>query len=321
MVNKSRWFFHPIFVFVFSIVALGASLVLYIYWYVGVSAGLADVVRRFNLDKNQIFTPQTWVVILILSILVGIILAGIFIIFVYNQKLIQVYRMQHNFINTFTHELKTPLTSISLYLETFLRHELPREDQVKYTRYMLQDVNRLSDNTSRILNLAQIESKSFSGEFVTVDLVEFVTHFFDQNGHLFQNCHIVIHNPSKQSFPYSVIVSLFEMLLMNLASNAIKYNDSETPRVDIVFEPHLRKLHLRFEDNGIGFEKKESKKIFKKFYQIGRADDMTAKGSGIGLYLSHLIIKLHGGSITAESKGPGMGSIFTITLPRRLQAS
>jgi len=321
MVNRSRWFFHPIFVFVFSIVALGASLVLYIYWYVSVSAGLADVVRRFNLDKKQIFTPQTWVVILILSILVGLILAGIFIIFVYNQKLIQVYRMQHNFINTFTHELKTPLASIRLYLETFLQHELPREDQVKYTHYMLQDVNRLTDNTSRILNLAQIESKSFSGVFVTVDLVEFVTHFFNQNGHLFQNCRIVIHNPPEQSFPYSVIASLFEMLLMNLASNAIKYNESDTPRIDIVFEPHFRKLCIRFEDNGIGFEKKETKKIFKKFYQIGRADDMTARGSGIGLYLAHLIIKLHGGRIIAESKGPGMGSTFTITLPRRLKAS
>jgi len=321
MVNKSRWFFHPIFVFVFSIVALGASLVLYIYWYVGVSAGLADVVRRFNLDKNQIFTPQTWVVILILSILVGIILAGIFIIFVYNQKLIQVYRMQHNFINTFTHELKTPLTSIRLYLETFLRHELPREDQIKYTRYMLQDVNRLADNTSRILNLAQIESKSYEGKFVTADLVEIVTHFFDQNEHLFQNCHITIHNPSKRSFPYSVNVSLFEMLLMNLTTNSIKYNDSDTPRIDITFEPHLRKLHLRFEDNGIGIGKKETKKIFKKFYQIGRADNMTAKGSGIGLYLAQHIVRLHKGRITAESKGPGEGSLFTLTLPFKSQGA
>ncbi len=321
MIDRSRWFFHPIFIFVFSIVALGASLFLYIYWYVGVSAGLADVVRRFNLDKNQIFTPQTWVVILILSILVGIILTGIFIIFVYNQKLIQVYRMQHNFINNFTHELKTPLTSINLYLETFLKYELPREEQIKYTGYMLQDVKRLSDNTSRILNLAQIESKSYEGKFVTADLVDAVANFFDQNNHLFQDCDITIHNPSKRSFPYPVNLSLFEMLLMNLTTNSLKYNDSDRPCISITFEPHLRNLHLRFEDNGIGMERKETKRIFRKFYQIGRAENRTAKGSGIGLYLAHHIVRLHKGSIAANSRGPGKGSVFTVTLPLNSKGS
>ncbi|HNT57177.1 MAG TPA: hypothetical protein PKL99_04800, partial [Syntrophales bacterium] len=107
MIDRTKWFFHPVLIFVFSVTALAASLFLYIYWYVEASAGIADIVRRFNLDRSQIITAQTWLVILTLSLLVGVILAGIFIIFVYNRKLIQLYRMQYNFINNFTHELKT----------------------------------------------------------------------------------------------------------------------------------------------------------------------------------------------------------------------
>ena len=172
-----KWFFHPILFFVFSIVALVVSYFLYIYWYIEISTGLESITRRFNLEPGQIFKAEAWVVILVLSILVGIILMGIFTIFVYNQKTLQLYRLQRNFINNFTHELKTPVTSLKLYLETFRKHHLSREDQLKYINYMIHDADRLSDNISQILNLAKFESKTFKEEFVTRDLVLFLEQF------------------------------------------------------------------------------------------------------------------------------------------------
>jgi signal transduction histidine kinase len=282
-----------------------------------VSTGLMEVVRKSNLDPGQFLESETWVVILILSILVGIILIGIFIIFVYNQKTLQLYRLQHNFINNFTHELKTPVTSLNLYLETFLKHELPRHDQLKYLEYMVQDVGRLSDNIDRILNLAKIESKSYGEEFAVLDLVSTVERFYKNNRQLFQNCKLNINNPSERSFAYRIDLSLFEMLLMNLINNAIKYNESENPEINISFELQDRELHIRFKDNGIGIEKGEIKKIFRKFYQSGRADDMSAKGSGLGLHLVQSIARIHKGKVTAESKGQGKGSVFTLILPFR----
>ncbi len=102
---------------------------------------------------------------------------------------------------------------------------------------------------------------------------------------------------------------------MNLFTNAIKYNESEVPRLDIVFEPRGRDLHIRFEDNGIGLPKPEFKKIFKKFYQIGRSDDMTAKGTGLGLYLVESIARIHKGKVIAKSKQGGKGSVFSLILP------
>ena len=217
-----------------------------------------DACTTLQSRSHQVLASQTWVVILVISILVGLILAGIIIIFVYNQKLVQLYRLQHNFINNFTHELKTPVTSLKLYLETFLKHDLSRDDQLKYIHYMIQDADRLSDNTTRILNLARIESRNYEGEFVISDLVQTVEGFCSNNSYLFGKCEITIQNPSGRSFPYRINPSLFEMLLMNLLTNAIKYNESEIPKVDITFELQKRRLYICLEDNGIGIKKGET---------------------------------------------------------------
>lgn len=320
IIDRTKWFFHPVLVFIFSTLALATSLALYIYWYVEVSTGLKEVVISHNLDPGQFLESETWVVILVLSILVGMILVGILIIFIYNQKTQQLYRMQYNFINNFTHELKTPVTSLKLYLETFMKYELNRSDKVKYLGYMIQDVERLSENINRILNLAKIESKSYGGELVESNLVAAVERFIKDNSQLFKNCEINIHNPSGLNFPYHVNESLFDMLLMNLLINAVKYNESEKPKIDITFELLKSKLHIRFADNGIGIEKREIKKIFKKFYQTGRVDDMTAQGSGLGLHLVQSVARLYHGKVVAQSKGKGRGSEFTLTFPYKTWA-
>ena len=207
--KQAKWFIHPVFIFVLSTVALAISLVLYIYWYVGVSQSLNAVIRRYQLDANQFFEAKTWVVVLILSILVGLILLGIVIIFVYNVKTQQLYRLQQSFINNFTHELKTPVTSLKLYLETFLRHELPREEQLKFIGFMLQDVERLSVNISSILNLARIESRLQEGVPKPVDLAETIRRFVAVNRHIFNNCDIQVAQPVGAPVIYPVIASLF----------------------------------------------------------------------------------------------------------------
>ena len=297
--KQTKWFIHPITVFILSTVALAISLFLYIYWYVQVSAGLKSVIDRYRLDASQFFEAQTWVVVLILSLLVGVILAGILIIFIYNLKTLQLYRLQHTFINNFTHELKTPVTSLKLYLETFTKHNLPREEQLKYIGFMLQDAERLSGNINSILNLARIESRVYEGKATPVDLMKTIRQFIAGNTHLFRN------------------LPLFEMLLMNILTNATKYNVSVKPRVDISFEPGEHELLIRFQDNGIGILKEERKRIFRKFYRGHSNDLVPVGGSGIGLYLVQQIARLHDGKVVADSEGPDKGSVLTLILPKK----
>ncbi len=313
--RQARWFIHPIFVFVLSTAALAISLFLYIYWYIGISAGLKSVIARYRLDANQFFEAQTWVVILSLSLLVALILAGILIIFIYNLKTLQLYRLQHTFINNFTHELKTPVTSLKLYLETFAKHELPRTEQLRYITFMLQDVERLSANINSILNLARIESKLSEEESTPVDLVMAIRQFVANNRRLFGSCEIQVSDALDAPAVYPVISPLFEMLLMNILTNAVKYNAAPTCRIDIRIAREDRSLLVSFRDNGIGIPKEERKQIFRKFYRGRRDDRIPVSGTGIGLYLVQQIARLHNGKVTADSDGADRGSVFTLLLP------
>ena len=124
-----------------------------------------------------------------------------------------------------------------------------------------------------------------------------------------------LENPAKGPIIYPVVIPLFEMLLMNIITNAIKYNASTKPRVDISFAQEADSLFIRFRDNGIGILKEERKQIFRKFYR-GRGDDrIPVSGSGIGLYLVQQIARLHRGKVVADSEGEDKGSVFTLILP------
>ena len=319
ILNRDKWFLHPFFLFGFSVVAMAAFLFLCIYWYIEVNAILEAVIDKFNLDPLQFMEYQLGVIIMVLSLLMGIIMTGILMIFIYSQKTFQLYRLQNNFINSFTHELKTPVTSLRLYLETFLKYNLSAKDQQKYLKYMIQDVTRLSNNINGILNLARIESKNYHEEFETIGIVKKVKEIYMESRHLFENCDISIENKLNREFYYPVNLLLFEMLLMNLTTNAIKYNRSNKPTFTIIFVYHKKNLYINFIDNGIGINKHETKKVFKKFYQIGNADNMSAKGSGLGLYMVKNIVRIHNWKIKVVDRKNQNGSIFTLILPSEKQ--
>lgn len=306
---KSRWFYHPLFIFIFSLLALGSSLIIYIRSYLRVSAALEEVVVKYHLNASSMMDTETWVLVLILSLLVAVIIAGLLIIYIYYQKMIQLYRLQQNFINGFTHELKTPIASLQLFLETFTRHELPRDEQLKYLEFMKRDTLRLSDNVNRILNLGRLEDRNFKADFIEQDLVILIEQFLANTPHLFEEGKVTFHSEIK-SLIMPIDTALFEMLMMNLITNALIYNKSSEKIVEIELSVTNKEAILDFRDNGMGIDRSLVKKIFKKFFQVGK----STKGSGLGLYIVQNIAKLHKGDIEAISMGPGTGSVFRLTL-------
>ncbi|MFH1980701.1 MAG: HAMP domain-containing sensor histidine kinase [Pseudomonadota bacterium] len=314
--KRAPWFMHPISMFVFSTLALGLSLFLYIHWYMAASANLRSLAQRFNLNPNQLLAPQTWVVIVVLSVLVGIILMGIFTIFVYQQKTLQLFTLQHTFINNFTHELKTPVTSLRLFLQTFLKHDLSRKDQEKYIHYMLADIARLTATINCILNLAHLESKSYQASFEDHDLMAVIEKVIADNAIILVGCSVKICQRPPEPLIIAIDRTLMEMLVINLVTNAIKHNASETPSVEIGVYIQGRQVHVDFKDNGIGLSAKEIKKIFRKFYQArSTTGKVLTRGSGLGLHLAQSIARLHRGRITAISDGPDLGAVFRLMLP------
>ncbi len=321
ILNPSRWYLHPVFIFACSIFALATFLVLTVGLYMEIRSALEVIILKFNIDPQSIFPFKTGMTILVLSLLITVVLAGILLAFIYYQKTVNLFRLQHNFIYNFTHELKTPVTSLRIYLETFIRHPLDPGDVKKYSENMLEDINRLTENINRILDLARIESQNFGSEVTRDSLVTLVQSFCEKNASIFRGCDIQIKNPAQGRFEYPVNLFLFEILLMNIVSNAIKYNESDNPGLTIVFKSYLQKITIDFIDNGIGVDKKEAKKIFRKFYQAGRKNDQSITGSGLGLYMVSSISMIHGWRVSVSSEGKGKGAKFTITIPRASIAS
>lgn len=316
---RYRWITNPLTVFIFSLIALGSSLWLYIHSYLQVNDAFNEFVKKRNLDPSPLLETETWVMILIVSILVALIVIGVVIIFVYYQKMIQLYRMQQNFINGFTHELKTPITSLRLFLDTFSRHKLDEESQKKYLRYMIRDTERLSVNVNQILNLARLEDKKYEPSWESGDIHKFLEQWLESSDHWEEGADVIL-NPldeaSREAAPLLVKydVNLLPLVFMNLVNNALTYNRSERPRVEITVKDKGKQVQISFKDNGIGIPKAYAKKVFLKFFQVGK----SGKGSGIGLYLVQTVMKFHKGSISLFSEGEDEGSTFILLLPKVL---
>jgi signal transduction histidine kinase len=316
ILNPSKWYLHPVFIFACSIFALATFLVVTVSWYMEITSALEVIILKFHIDPKLIFPSKTGMTILVLTALIAVVLIGILLAFIYYQETVNLFRLQHNFIYNFTHELKTPVTSLRIYLETFIKHELKPNEIKKYSANMLEDINRLTENINSILDLARIESQNFGSEITRESLVKLVKTFCKKNASLFRDLDIEIDNQSSNNMVYPVNLFLFEMLLMNIISNAIKYNESSNPKLVILFKNFIQKVTIEFIDNGIGVDKKEVKKIFRKFYQAGRYQANDVSGSGLGLYLVSSISAIHGWKASAASNGKNKGTTFIITIPK-----
>lgn len=303
MVN-SKWYTHPFAIFCFTVSALSSSLIIYVTVFLKIDKAFSNFVKQQSLTAYSQLNSAAVATILTLSILVALVACGIVLVYIYYKKVVQLYYMQKNFINGFTHELKTPVTSLKLFLETLSSHDLPREELLKCVEFMKKDTERLSDNISQILDLGKIEDRKYPLDISKIYLVDFIKGIISKNSHIFKDTEINI--SGGDDLVVSADHMLFDSLIMNLLSNAVFYNDKEKAQVDIKIKDLNDEVEVSFKDNGVGLQGSDKKKIFKKYYRVKK----VVKGSGIGLYLAQHIAKLHKGSLRVESPGLGKGSKF-----------
>ena len=306
---------HPLLVFVSSILTLALAYFLYINWYLKIKDSLEKYWQTFPPNGPLKLEIGPFWPIFTSAILLLIIIAGLITIFIYYQKTNDLYRRQETFINNFTHELKTPVASIRLYLETFLKHDLKTEDIKKFSSYMLKDTQRLSTHIGQILQIARLENKKEKYQLNETDLNQFIKSFIKENSYLFLEAKIHETMNPVDKFTVKINKDLFEMVLMNILTNALIHNHQQKPEISINIEQINQQVVLSISDNGIGLSKIDIKKIFKKFYQANSSKLARKRGSGLGLYLTQQIVKLHKGSIMALSQGTELGTTITIKLP------
>ena len=231
-------------------------------------------------------------------------------VFVYRsiRKQIQYAALQQNFMMAITHELKTPIATTRLSLETVLKRKLDTVQQQKLLLSALSETNRLNILTNNILLASQMEEKTFQREDEEVNLADLVE---------------TVVNDYKNRFPQRMLEwtadkdiyikgdeLLLQIALSNLIDNALKYAPKESPvYVDLLEQEDY--IQVKVTDEGPGVADAEKKQIFEKFYRSGSENTRRAKGTGLGLYLTKKIIEDHNGDIFVMDNTPH-GSIFVL---------
>jgi len=251
-------------------------------------------------------------VIFFALIITGLILNTIFLV-----REIRRNEQHDAFLNAVTHELKTPIASIKLYLETLKARDLPREKQVEFYNIMLEDNARLLGTVEQVLQAGSTREKQRLLNLSEIDLAELIgeaARTVISRRHLDETA-IRFTTPSE---PVKMLGDRTEMetALTNLLDNAVKYSP-DAPKISVKLKSNSSKsAELYIRDNGIGLARSDLKRIFKRFYRVPNAAANAAKGTGLGLSIVESIIVKHGGRIKAESKGEGKGTTFVVTLPR-----
>jgi signal transduction histidine kinase len=302
--------FSPLFAFIGIQVVWALVVYFWIYWFVGRNREFRELAERYK--PGIVGHSLDWVVLVEGLFLLLMILVGIYVIFLYWKRQAKLYKQQKNSISQVTHELKSPLASIQLHLETIRLRKLPPDKLERFIDTMLSDVDRLNSLISNLLMVAKLEHRRRETHRQVIDFSSFVSEGMERRRSMLpEGGSITIE--VEEGLSVDVNEEEMDTVLRNLFENAILYSLS-APEITVGLKKVGKYCALSFQDNGKGIDAKDIKKIFEMFYRV-RSTGESIRGSGLGLYIVKSIISEHGGRIRVSSEGIGSGCNFLISLP------
>jgi two-component system, OmpR family, sensor histidine kinase SenX3 len=280
------------------VLLVGAAILLNIYWIV--------------------ITEKQLVELLVGISLFALIIAGIIIYTVFLVMEIKRSEDHDTFINAVTHELKTPLASIRLYLDTLKSRPVADPQRQEFYDIMLADVERLRHTVDQVLKAGVVREKQRAAVRTPLDMgllarecVDLaVTRHHLPPGAIAHEAHdgasLMVRGDAEE----------LRMVITNLLDNAVKYSGSDVRVTVALAAPAPDTIWVRVQDRGVGIPRKQLKRIFNRFYRVQARGIRQVKGTGLGLYIVRTIARRHGGRVFAQSEGEGRGATFTVELPR-----
>lgn len=297
--------------------------------YVAVGVGLIVVAISLTVAWGILAAPETAgpravaparvVAYFFGSVLFMLLIGGLVLIVLLLLREVRLNERQSNFVSAVTHELKTPVASLKLYLETLEYRELTPERRAEFYRTMHQDIDRLDATINNVLNAAMYTDRPVA-EARPLDLARLARRAAETTLTRHQLAKGAVRYVGPESLRVAGDPQALETALLNLLDNAVKYS-KERVEVEIeVWGDADGQAHVRVRDHGIGMSRTHLPFIFTRFYRIGAEVRRSRTGTGLGLFIVRAIVKGHKGTITVDSPGPDRGSTFTITLPGLLAA-
>jgi two-component system phosphate regulon sensor histidine kinase PhoR len=291
-----------------GIVLTIVALALAIGWQILVFSDARAVAREL--------TTLDWVLFVLGSVSFGLIISGLLWLCLWLVREMRLNQRQRAFLDAVTHEMKTPLASLRLYVDTFERHDPDRQHRREFLGRMHDDLERLDQTVDQVLTAARSEDPGRKAKRESVPL-----------GALLQTC--VEEVCERHDLPPAAVQlevgpaetvygnpNELSVVFRNLIENAVKYSDEPVEVQVRVRTNGGDRIDVDISDRGIGIPPVELRKIFQRFYRVGRDVQRTASGLGLGLFIVRNLVRRQGGRVVARSEGSGQGSRFVVTLRR-----
>jgi signal transduction histidine kinase len=261
----------------------------------------------------QGLTTLHWVLIVLGSLFFVLVIAGLVWLSAWLVREMRLNQRQQAFLDAVSHEMKTPLASLRLYLETLGRHDLAPERRRAFLERMQEDVRRIEHTVGQVLAAARAEVRT-RAPAEALDLAALLHSCAEE----LRQRHVLPEDAVRVEPGPTVLAfgnrAELQVVFRNLLENAVKYSDG---RVDVrvsVRRVGAQRVCVEIADRGIGIERQELRRIFQRFYRASRDVQRQAQGLGLGLFVVRQLVRRQGGSIAARSEGPGLGSRFAVTL-------
>ena len=263
------------------------------------------------LTLKKHYQRQEWMIFGEAAVFVVTLIIGVYLINRGYNKDVEAAEQRRNFLLSITHELKSPIASIKLVLETFLKRSLAKEQADKLTANALKEAERLNNLVNDLLLSAKLET-AYQPHFEHLQLPELLQELIAKLATKYPKAQFSLDSgddiPAIQADKMGIT-----SVALNLLENAVKYG-STIPQIETHLQRKNNIIQWEVSDNGIGISDKEKAKIFEKFYRVGSEETRTTKGTGLGLYIVNEIVKAHSGKIHVKDNRP-KGTRFVIELP------
>lgn len=268
----------------------------------------------FGIGSNPGSAPLFWTLLAVGTIVLVTVLVGVVMYLVLSIRAINLNRRQTNFMDSVTHELKSPIASLKLYLQTMTRRDVGERERDSFHNFMLEDVERLDALINHLLDAARLERGSVDGEIEDVDLAELLHQCAASVCLRYRVDERAVEINTQPAVVRARRVDL-DMIFRNLIDNALKYAGSP-PKIQIALEPKSAdEMVVRIADNGEGIPRQLRRKIFGRFVRLGLELERDKPGTGLGLYIVRTLVHRLKGIVRVSDAEEGTGTVFEVQLP------